>query len=310
MDPRSQKRAKPGCKLDECPNEAVGKSGLCISHGGGKRCQEPGCHKGAVPVAKGAVPVRSTPDRCSKHGGGHRCEEAGCNKGARGLTGRCLAHGSQPRAMKELRAELEAERTARAKLEAELLTSQGLIAELRAELEAERTARATPEPELAAADELEAAAYLDGARDQAKAAFTEISQRASELTEIFEQIAKVEGGDGKVANSAKARCFNRLGRLFSGGAPPKKNGTKRLPPPSSYQENYLIVPGPVGPYRNEVDREACRGDGLCLIWAVSASAADVYSRSEWSQSIPVNLRSFFATWPAKELAKSGDLAVL
>ena len=169
MDPRSQKRAKPGCKLDECPNEAVGKSGLCISHGGGKRCQEPGCNKGAVPVAKGAVPVRSTPDRCSKHGGGYRCEEAGCNKGARGLTGRCLAHGSQPRAMKELRAELEAERTARAKLEAELLTSQGLIAELQAKLEAERTARATPRatpttPEPAAADEkLEATAYRDPA---------------------------------------------------------------------------------------------------------------------------------------------------
>ena len=316
MDPPRQKKNKPGCIVSGCSNEGVGQSRRCIAHGGGKRCQELGCGNGAL----------GRTGRCCAHGGGERCQELGCGKGARGATGRCRAHGSLAKKkevseqLDKLRAQLEAERTARAKLEAELLTSQGLIAELQAKLEAERTARATPRatpttPEPAAADEkLEATAYRDGAHDQAQADLKEIGQMVSELTELFGRIAEVEEGDGKVANSAKARCFNRLGRFWlPEAAPPQKNkrAKRPLPPPPSYEETYPILPGSVGPYNmEEENRKACREDGLCLIRAVSASAAEVYSRDKWSQSIPENLRSLFAKWPAKELAQSGDLAVL
>jgi len=60
------------------------------SGGGGRgprRCEEPGCDKGA----------RGSTSRCSAHGGGKRCEEPGCDTSARGSTGRCKAHGGGKR---------------------------------------------------------------------------------------------------------------------------------------------------------------------------------------------------------------------
>jgi hypothetical protein len=49
----------------------------CKAHGGGKRCQEADCTKGA----------EGDTGHCSAHGGGKRCQEADCTKGARGDTG-------------------------------------------------------------------------------------------------------------------------------------------------------------------------------------------------------------------------------
>ncbi|OIT38146.1 putative wrky transcription factor 19 [Nicotiana attenuata] len=56
---------------------------LCISHGGGRRCQYPACKKGAQ---------RSTMF-CKAHGGDKRCKFAGCAKSAQVSTNFCKAHG-------------------------------------------------------------------------------------------------------------------------------------------------------------------------------------------------------------------------
>ena len=73
---RKQKRrmcAHPGCK----PNRAIGATGFCKRHGGGKRCAHKACTKGA----EGAT------DFCSFHGGGKRCaHKEGCTKSAEGAT--------------------------------------------------------------------------------------------------------------------------------------------------------------------------------------------------------------------------------
>jgi hypothetical protein len=49
---------------------AVGRSTLCTSHGGGKRCMEPGCTKSS----------QSSTSYCVRHGGGRKCALVGCNK--------------------------------------------------------------------------------------------------------------------------------------------------------------------------------------------------------------------------------------
>jgi hypothetical protein len=61
---------------------------LCRAHGGGKRCRDPDCNKGA----KGATLF------CVTHGGGKRClYPAGCTKGAEAATSFCCAHGGGKR---------------------------------------------------------------------------------------------------------------------------------------------------------------------------------------------------------------------
>ncbi len=77
----------PPCSEPDCARLAVrgGITGRCTQHGGGKRCQELGCDKGA-----------KVGGRCGAHGGGMRCQELGCDKGAQ-RGGRCRAHGGGPR---------------------------------------------------------------------------------------------------------------------------------------------------------------------------------------------------------------------
>ena len=58
----------------------------CIAHGGGKRCEEPGCTKSG----------QGKTNRCFAHGGGQTCEVLGCPKSARGATKRCYQHGKSP----------------------------------------------------------------------------------------------------------------------------------------------------------------------------------------------------------------------
>ncbi|KAG6389705.1 hypothetical protein SASPL_151178 [Salvia splendens] len=62
---------------------ARGASGLCIAHGGGRRCQKAGCQKGA----EGKTVF------CKAHGGGRRCQHLGCTKSAEGRTDHCIRHG-------------------------------------------------------------------------------------------------------------------------------------------------------------------------------------------------------------------------
>ncbi|XP_073285583.1 uncharacterized protein [Primulina huaijiensis] len=71
------------CQFQGCLKGARGASGLCIAHGGGRRCLRPGCSKGA----EGRTAF------CKAHGGGRRCEFLGCTKSAEGRTDFCIAHG-------------------------------------------------------------------------------------------------------------------------------------------------------------------------------------------------------------------------
>ena len=42
------KKKRRRCNMQECNKFAVGKTEYCIIHGGGKRCKESGCPKGAA----------------------------------------------------------------------------------------------------------------------------------------------------------------------------------------------------------------------------------------------------------------------
>lgn len=61
------------CRYEGCTSKSRGKSRLCIRHGGGKKCKEPGCFT-SVPIInshKGQY--------CRRHGGGFRCNMEFCN---------------------------------------------------------------------------------------------------------------------------------------------------------------------------------------------------------------------------------------
>ena len=73
------------CLTPGCTRVAVrgGKPGLCITHGGGRRCK----HKeGCTKAAQGSTHF------CIAHGGGKRCEHPNCNRAARGTTSLCYEH--------------------------------------------------------------------------------------------------------------------------------------------------------------------------------------------------------------------------
>jgi hypothetical protein len=76
------------CKVGDC-TKLVRSRGVCVAHGGGKRCQYPdGCGKSS----EGATPF------CIAHGGGKRCRYPdGCDKSALGATPFCAAHGGGKR---------------------------------------------------------------------------------------------------------------------------------------------------------------------------------------------------------------------
>ncbi|XP_057480380.1 uncharacterized protein LOC130767511 [Actinidia eriantha] len=79
------------CIFNGCTRGARGASGLCIAHGGGRRCQRPGCDKGA----EGKTVF------CKAHGGGRRCQYLGCTKSAEGRTDYCIGHGGGRRCSQE-----------------------------------------------------------------------------------------------------------------------------------------------------------------------------------------------------------------
>lgn len=79
------------CSYEGCTRGARGASGLCIAHGGGRRCQRLGCPKGA----EGKTVF------CKAHGGGRRCQSLGCTKSAEGRTEYCIGHGGGRRCSNE-----------------------------------------------------------------------------------------------------------------------------------------------------------------------------------------------------------------
>jgi hypothetical protein len=86
------KRAAPKtCKVAGCSKQAKsgGLPGLCIKHGGGRRCSEEDCPRSAATTGADRT-------RCKTHGGGARCSEVGCLQSATGGGAdrtKCKAHG-------------------------------------------------------------------------------------------------------------------------------------------------------------------------------------------------------------------------
>ena len=70
------------CQVPGCARSAYS-TRYCSRHGGGPRCQYPSCNKGAI----------SNSSYCRRHGGGPRCQHPNCNEGARIGYQYCLAHG-------------------------------------------------------------------------------------------------------------------------------------------------------------------------------------------------------------------------
>jgi hypothetical protein len=75
-----RKAHTPPCQVADCKNLAVSR-GLCVRHGGGSKCTEPGCNKRAKLY-----------QRCFQHGGYKMCTEPGCTKKAKRY-GHCWSHG-------------------------------------------------------------------------------------------------------------------------------------------------------------------------------------------------------------------------
>ena len=77
------------CKEPGCTNLVAGggKKGMCISHGGGRKCREQGCDNLGKRGGKKGM--------CQRHGGGSKCKEPGCDHFVvyRGKKGVCIAHG-------------------------------------------------------------------------------------------------------------------------------------------------------------------------------------------------------------------------
>jgi hypothetical protein len=75
------------CTFEGCVKMAHGPTYLfCLRHGGGYRCQEPGCTRSAYSTKY-----------CSRHGGGPRCQWDGCQKGAISNSSFCRRHGGGSR---------------------------------------------------------------------------------------------------------------------------------------------------------------------------------------------------------------------
>jgi len=75
------------CTFEGCHKMAHGPTYLfCLRHGGGYRCQAPGCTRSAYSTKY-----------CSRHGGGPRCQWEGCSKGAISNSSYCRRHGGGSR---------------------------------------------------------------------------------------------------------------------------------------------------------------------------------------------------------------------
>lgn len=75
------------CHYPGCTKTRLGPQ-YCIRHGGGKRCEVPGCAKGASGTVGGGARF------CIAHGGGRRCRVDGCTSTAK-RDGLCSSHGGR-----------------------------------------------------------------------------------------------------------------------------------------------------------------------------------------------------------------------
>ncbi|RMX64579.1 hypothetical protein DD238_004979 [Peronospora effusa] len=106
VEANEAKREKKLCAFPQCASNAVTR-GLCISHGGGRRCQRKGCTRGAqskglcvahgggrICRATGCSNIQRSMGLCIRHGGGRRCSVKGCQKGVV-RQDLCTAHGGK-----------------------------------------------------------------------------------------------------------------------------------------------------------------------------------------------------------------------
>lgn len=69
-----RERTKRGiCQFHAGCSKRARKGGLCVSHGGGRRCGVPNCTR--------AVQTGGVDGRCFAHGGGKRCIVSNCSRG-------------------------------------------------------------------------------------------------------------------------------------------------------------------------------------------------------------------------------------
>uniref|UniRef100_A0AAV1V4T2 WRKY19-like zinc finger domain-containing protein n=1 Tax=Peronospora matthiolae TaxID=2874970 RepID=A0AAV1V4T2_9STRA len=100
------------CKFQDCTRYVVNR-GLCIGHGGGKRCAVVGCTSSAKNLGvcwKHGGSTQCTMDGCENraksrgvcwsHGGGRKCSDGSCSKTAVS-NGLCWAHGGGKRCVVE-----------------------------------------------------------------------------------------------------------------------------------------------------------------------------------------------------------------
>ena len=71
------------CEHEGCPRLALGSTGFCKAHGGGKRCKHEDCPKSA----------RGSTSYCIAHGGDKRCQHEGCPLPAARRSQQCHHHG-------------------------------------------------------------------------------------------------------------------------------------------------------------------------------------------------------------------------
>ena len=84
---KRRRSTQKACNFPDCAKLAHGPDyKFCLRHGGGYRCQMPGCPRSAYSTKY-----------CSKHGGGPRCQFQGCGKGAISNSSFCRRHGGGPR---------------------------------------------------------------------------------------------------------------------------------------------------------------------------------------------------------------------
>lgn len=82
-----RKHMSRACHYPACTKTRLGPE-FCIRHGGGKRCEFPGCAKGASGTVGGGARW------CIAHGGGRKCRIEGCKSTAK-RAGLCSSHGGR-----------------------------------------------------------------------------------------------------------------------------------------------------------------------------------------------------------------------
>lgn len=84
------------CEVESCSRGAQSGTTRCVRHMGGRRCEADGCQHAAVSASK---------PYCSRHGGGRFCDSPGCRHIARARSSFCIQHGGARRPVPQCQVE-------------------------------------------------------------------------------------------------------------------------------------------------------------------------------------------------------------